>query len=165
MHCVRVVCFVKTVGLSRLRCWGAWMFTFLALHRQNQELKVYQTNGARIVHLGFECAPCSRCMCPISAFTGCGTFSVHLSLFPPEVKRKLFPRACPHRSVKIGLFKTLGFVLHCAVGHRFTLCLLQATKEEAHYTQDALVINRLGVVERLRVALAFVVPCHTHDAW
>ena len=33
MHCVRVVCFVKTLGLSPLRLFGIWVFTFLALHR------------------------------------------------------------------------------------------------------------------------------------
>ena len=57
--------------------------------------------------------------------------------FSPRVKKKVLARACLRRSVKIGLCKTLGFVLRCAAARHFTLYLLQATKEEVHNTHDA----------------------------
>ena len=49
----------------------------------------------------------------------------------PQVNKKVLARACLRRSVKIGLFKTLGFVLRCAVARHFTLslsCRQQRTK-------------------------------------
>ena len=51
MHCVRVVTFVKTLGLPPLRSLGIWAFTYLALHRSKHESKVCYTNGARIVRI------------------------------------------------------------------------------------------------------------------
>ena len=99
-------------------------------------------NGARSAHVGLECALCSRCMCLISAFTRCGTFPVHpfTSLFSPQVKKKVLARSCLRRSVRVGLFKTLGFVLRRAVARHFTLSLLQETKEGVHNTHNALIV-------------------------
>ena len=45
----------------------------------------------------------------------------------------------PRRSDNIGLFKTLGLVLRCAVVRHFTLFLLQQIGEQAHRTHDALI--------------------------
>ena len=68
-------------------------------------------------------------------------FSVHpfTSSFSPQVRKKVLALACSRRGVKVGLFKTLGFVLRCAVARHFPLSLLQETKEEVHNTHDALI--------------------------
>ena len=64
--------------------------------------------------------------------------STHSLLFSTGQKG----RACsclPCRTVNIGLIKTIGLVLRCAVFRHFALFLLQGTREEAHNTQDALI--------------------------
>ena len=59
--------------------------------------------------------------------------------FSPQVKKKVPARACLRRSVKIGLLKTLGFVLRTVQLPIISLSLLQETKEEVHNTHDALI--------------------------
>ena len=76
MHCVRVGCFVKTLGLSPLCSLGVRVLLSFALHRSKQKWKVCNANGARSAHVGLEYALWLRCMCLIEAFTRCVAFPV-----------------------------------------------------------------------------------------
>ena len=70
MHCVRVVCFVKTLGLSQLRLLVVWCFACHALHRYNSKSEVCQTTGACSTPVGLEYAVCKPCMCLVRTSTG-----------------------------------------------------------------------------------------------
>ena len=69
-------------------------------------------NGARNAHVRLEFALCSRCICLIHVVTCCPhlvpSFTLPFSLL---VKKKGLVRACVRSHVKVGLLKTLGFVL------------------------------------------------------
>ena len=111
MHCVRVDCFVKTLGLSTLCSLGVRALIFFALHRSKQEKKVCYANGARSAHVGLEYALCLRCMCLIEASTRCDAFPVPQFIldFSSQVRKGKCLLMCS-RSIKVGLLKTLGLV-------------------------------------------------------
>ena len=143
MHCVRVGCFVKTLGLSTLCSLGAWVLLPLALHTSKQECKVCDANGARSAHVGLEYALSSRCMCLIEAFTRCAAFPVpQFTLVPSSQVRKESACSCwCCRSAKVGLLQTLRLVLRCAGRHSFSAFCRKQDKGSMHDTQC---INRPG---------------------
>ena len=100
-----------------------WVLTFLALHRLNCESEVCETNGARSAHVGLDYALCLRCMCLTRVCTRCCAFPVFqfTPSFSSHVREKGLLRACSLCSVKVGLLKTLGFVLRCAVAVQSSL--------------------------------------------
>ena len=94
-------------------------------------------------HVGLEYALCSRCMCLIEAFTRCVAFPVpQFTLVLSSQVRKESACSCSCcRSAKVGLLKTLGLVLRCAVRHSLSAFCRKQDKESMHDTQC---INRLG---------------------
>ena len=171
MHCVRVGCFVKTLGLSPLCSLGVRVLPFFALHRSKQECKVCDANGARSAHVGLQYALCLRCMFLIEAFTCCVAFPVpQFTLVLSSQVRKESACSCSCcRSAKIGLLKTLRLVLRCAVRHSLSSFCRKQDKGSMHDTQCK---NRLGwsivrrrFVEARRVLLRSCIPRHSHDAW
>ena len=144
MHCARVGCFVKTLGLSPLCSLGVRALTSFALHMSKQKCKVCEANGARSAHVWLVYALCLRCMCPIQAFTRCVAFPVSQStlvLSSQVRKESAFSCSCC-RSAKIGLLKTLRLVLRCAVRHSVSFFCREQSPKTMHDTQC---INRLGL--------------------
>ena len=143
MHCVRVGCFVKTLGLSTLCSLGVRVLLSLALHRSKQERKVCDVNGVRSTHVGLEYALCLRCMCLIEAFTRCGAFPVlqFTLVLSSQVRKESACSCLCCRSAKVGLLKTLRLVLRCAVPHSLSAFCRKQDKGSMHDTQC---INGLG---------------------
>ena len=84
---------------------------------------------------------CSQCMCLILASTRCGTFPVHpfTPFFSPLNKKKVLACDRFRRSVKVGLFETLDFVIAVQLPViSLSLSLLQGTMEDVHSTHKAL---------------------------
>ena len=100
-------------------------------------------NGARSAHVGLQYALCLRCMCLIEAFTRCGAFTVpqFTVVLSSQVRKESACSCSCCRNAKVGLLKTLGLVLCCAVRHSLSSFCRKQDKETMHATQC---INRLG---------------------
>ena len=141
MHCVRVCCFVKTLGLSTLWLFGVRVLLSFALHRSKQEWKVCDANGARSAHVGLEYALCPRCMCLIEAFKRCGALPVpqFTLVLCSEVRRESACSCLCCCSAEVGLLKALRLVLCCALCH-FLLSLCRKQDKGSMYdTHSALI--------------------------
>ena len=144
MHCVRVGCFIKTLGLSPLCSLGVRALLSVALHRSKQRWKVCEANGARSAHVQLEYALCLRCMCLIEAFTRCVAFPVPQSTLDLSSQlRKESACSCSCcRSAKTGLLKTVRLVLRCAERQSLSLLCRKQSPKSMHDTQC---LTRLGL--------------------
>ena len=91
----------------------------------------------RAAHVGLEYALCLRCMCLIEAFTRCGAFPVpeFTLVLSSQVRKESACSCLCCRSAKVGLLKTLRFVLRCAVRHSLSAFCRKQDKRSMHDTQ------------------------------